>query len=377
MKTVFTAALAVLLIISGPVRAEEKDPRPDMHAMASEIIALEKFLISDAEFSAPANESAISGSLGRLNEHLMHLGRGTFAQNPALKVNLSLLQSHVKDAERAFHEKNKPFARYMMQSSLQMCIACHTRKGSMDFVLPEKDTVKLAPMELGDYLFATRQFQNGREVYEKIVSGYPNNGTGQSNLRKALLSLAVFYARVKEDPKGGRDYFHEVSQIEKIPVYVREESNAWSKEFDSWSKKQSPKDANLTEFELMKKAKALLRHDDFTMLSELGRSFHVRRLHASSILHRVLEAPGDRSPMKAEALLYLGQIYPRLSSDLFFRFGDMYLKACISDYPKTSGARACYVALEFSVTEGYSGTAGTDIPEDEQVELMRLKRLAY
>jgi hypothetical protein len=81
--------------------------------------------------------------------------------------------------------------------------------------------------------------------------------------------------------------------------------------------------------------------------------------------------------MKAEALLYLGQIYPRLSSDLFFRFGDMYLKACISDYPKTSGARACYVALEFSVTEGYSGTAGTDIPEDEQVELMRLKRLAY
>ena len=55
----------------------------------------------------------------------------------------------------------------------------------------------------------------------------------------------------------------------------------------------------------------------------------------------------------------------------------MYLKACITDYAKTSMARACYLALELSISEGYTGTAGTDVPEDEQVELLRLKRIAY
>ena len=91
----------------------------------------------------------------------------------------------------------------------------------------------------------------------------------------------------------------------------------------------------------------------------------------------MLEAPGAKSPTKGQALLLLGQIYPRISSSLFFRFGDMYLKACITDYPKSATAKQCYVALERIVAEGYTGSGGTNIPSDEEVELMRLKRLAY
>ncbi|MGZ3651299.1 MAG: hypothetical protein ACXWR1_08770 [Bdellovibrionota bacterium] len=377
MNALGKLGLVLLLTFAGQARGDDKDPRPDMHVMATEITALEKFLISDSEFSSPANEAAIANSLSKITEHLGHLGKGTFADDPALKVNLSLLQQHIKDADRAFHEKNKPFARFMLQSSLQMCIACHTRKKSVDFALPEIDTKGVPPADLAEYLFATRQFQKGKDIYESLVAGYPANNAGQSNLRKALLALAVYYARVKEDPKGGAKYFLEVSQNDKIPVYVREESGAWSKEFAAWAAKDGKPDEKLTDVELMKRGKALLRKDDFSLVSDMGRSFHVRRLRASALFHKVLESPGDRSPMKAEALLYLGQIYPRLSSNLFFRFGDMYLKACITEYPKTSVARSCYVALEMSVTEGYTGSAGTDIPDEEQVELMRLKRIAY
>lgn len=371
-------SVALILALAVTANAADKDPRPDMHVLASEISTLEKFLVSDAEFSLPANEAQISGSLGKINDHLSHLGKGAFSGDPSLRVNLVLLQQHLTDADRAFREKNKRFARFMLQSSLQMCIACHTRKQSPDFVLADIDDKKLAPIDYADYLFATRQFQKGKEIYEKIVSGYPGANGGQANLRKALLSLAVYYARVKEDPKAGEAYFAQVSKNEKIPVYIREESGAWSREFGAWAKAGAGKgEEKLTETELLKRAKKILKNDDFSMISDMGRSFHVRRLRASSLLHKVLESPGDKSPMKAEALLYLGQIYPRLSSDLFFRFGDMYLKACITEYPKTSVARSCYIALELSVTEGYSGSAGTDIPDEEQMELMRLKRIAF
>jgi hypothetical protein len=371
--------LFFIVLAAGPVtKADDHDPRPDMHGMAAEISALEKFLVSDAEFLAPANEAKIESSLAKLEGHLAHLGQGAFADDPSLKVNLSLLQQHIRDADRAFREKGKPFARYMLQSSLQMCVACHTRKKSGDFALPEIDTKGVEPGDLAEYYFATRQFQKGKELYEREVDGFPRNGIGQSNLRRALLSLAVYYARVKEDPEAGQKYFAAVGANDKIPVYLAEESKAWANEFGKWAKAGAGKgDEKLTEVELMKRAKALLKNDDFSLVSEMGRSFHVRRLRASALLHRVLEAPGEKSPTKAEALLYLGQIYPRLSSNLFFRFGDMYLKACITDYPKTSMARSCYVALELAVTEGFTGSAGTDIPEDEQVELMRLKRIAY
>ena len=342
------------------------------------ITALQKFLVSDADFSSSANEKAIQKSFAVLTEHLDHLGQGTFKDDPALKVNLSLLQSHVKDASRSFGQGSKSFARYMMQSSLQMCIACHTRKKAVDFSWPEPNAKDLPPIDRADYFFATRQFQKGLKDYEEIVNGYPGNHAGQWNLRKSLLAVAVYYARVSEDPAAGATFFKKVSERDDLPQYLREELAAWSKEFRSWSKEKPG--ANLEkmgERELLAKAKKILRHDDFSIASSSDRSFHVRRLRASAILQRVLESPGEKSPLKADALLLLGQIYPRLSASLFFRFGDMYLKACITDYPKTSVARSCYVALEHAVTEGYTGSAGTNVPEDEQVELMRLKRLAY
>ncbi len=362
-----------------PAKAsDDKDPRPEMHELAKEITALQKFLLTDSEFGASKNESAIKKSLGSLSSHLAHLGQQSFASDPALKANLGLLRGHIEDASRSFENGSKPFARFMLQSSLQMCIACHTRRKAADFSWPEPDAGDIAPLDRADYYFATRQFSKGREIYEEIVSGFPGNKQAQWNLRRALLSLAVYYARVAEDPQAGAAYFKKAGANKELPVYLQEESRAWSKEFSAWAKEPAGKaKGKTTETALLAKAKKLLRHDDLTLVAEVGRSFHVRRLRATALLHQVLEAPGGKSPAKAEALLYLGQIYPRLSSNIFFRFGEMYLKACIQDYPKTASARSCYVALELLVTEGFTGSAGTNIPEDEQVELFRLKRLAY
>ena len=368
--------LMIAAMLALTAQAEDKNPRPDMQVMASEITALQEYMLSDADFVAPKNEAAIKKSLTSLESHLALLGQGTFADDPALRVNLSLLQQHIKDATRIFDEGGKPFARYMVQSSLQMCIACHTRKKAADFAWPEVDSQDIAPIDKADYLFATRQFKKGLAAYEGIVEGFP--ATDQWNVRKALLSIAIYYARVAEDPASGAAYFAKQAKRDGLPIYLHEEINEWSKEFASWAKEAAGKSSEgQTESVLLARAKKLLRHDDFFLVSELGRSFHVRRLRASSLLQRVLESPGDRSPTKAAALLYLGQIYPRISSSLFFRFGDMYLKACVTEYPKTSEARSCYVALELLVTEAYSGSGGTNIPEDEQVELMRLKRIAF
>lgn len=368
------ALLAAFLCTSTAWSAGE-DPRPDMHGLAAEISALQKYLFTDAEFNAPKNEGAIKKSLKTLNDHIDHLDRGAFENDPALKVNLGLLRQHMKDANRAFETGSKPFARYMVQSALQMCIACHTRKKAVDFAWPVPAQKDAPPMDRADYFFATRQFSQGVSEYESVVNGFPANKLGDWNLRKALLALAVYYARVSENPSGGQEYFARIAKKEELPAYLREEMSAWSKEFSSWAKEKSS--APKTEAALLKRAKEILRGDDLSLLSGSGRSFHVRRLRAANLLQLALESPGTRSPRKAQALLLLGQIYARVSSGLFFRFGEMYLKACITDYPKTSEARACYVALEGLVMEGYSGSAGTSVPEDEQVELMRLKRLAY
>lgn len=358
-------------------QAGAADPRPDMHVLAKEILALEKFLVSDAEFANPANEGAIRKSLGSMDAHIGHLGEGAFADDPALRVNLSLLKQQVKDAQRSFTEGAKPFARYMLQSSLQLCIACHTRKKAPEFAWPEVEGEGISPRDKAEYYFATRQFEKGRAVHEALVAGYPGNQLSPWDLQKSLTSLAVYYARVKEDPAAGARYFAQAGEQEALPIYLRQQLQAWAEEFRAWSKEKPANNKGAGEKELLAGAKKLLKQDDLSLVREAGRSFHIRRLRAGALLHRLLESPGPRSPLKAEALLYLGQLYARINANIFFRFGDLYLKACIAEYPKTAEARACYVALEASVMEGFSGSGGTSVPEDEQVELVRLKRLAY
>jgi hypothetical protein len=355
--------------------ADTKDPRPEMQILAQEITAVQKYLLSESRFAAKENEEAIKKSLSSITTHINGMKSGAFANDPALKVNLDLLNSHMSDANQAFNEGKKSFARYMLQSSVQMCIACHTRHKTYDFALPDADLGDISDADKAQYFFATRQFEKGKALHEKIISGFPGSGASIQQVRNSLLSLAVFYARIKSDPLSASAYFDKQAKRSDLPKYLSKEIVAWNKEFSSWAGEK--KKALKTDAEKMTEAKRLLRKDDFNLVGDSDRSFHVRRLRASALLHEVLEAPGEKSPRKGEALYYLGQIYQRISHIIFFRFGEMYLEACVREYSKTSTARDCYVALEQAVSEGYTGSSGTDIPDNEQVRLMQLKRLAY
>lgn len=366
-----------LLFLAVPALAENKDPRPEMHVLAQEISLLHKYMLTDASFSAPENSEKIQASLGSLNKHLKSLKEESFKGDPSLKTNAELLASHMAETEKLFNSGKKLFARYMLQSSMQMCIACHTTEKSLDFALPENATQGLAPLEKANFYFATRQFEKGKEAFISTVDGFPGNKLSTAQIRGALLSLAVFYARVKENPKEGAAYFSKVAEKKGLPTYLQSEVKAWAQDFKAWSQEGALDSSKFTEVQMLGQARKLLSTDDFSLIGDSDRKFHIRRLRATALLHKVLVAPGGKSPTKAQAILLLGQIYNRISYNLFFRFGEMYLKACIRDYKKTKTAKECYDALEQAVAEGYSGSSGMNIPEDEQVELFQLRRLAY
>lgn len=358
-------------------QANATELKPEMHVLAQEISAMQKFLLTDSVFADAKNDVAIKGSLNKISEHLNLLGKGTFADNAALRVNLNLIQQYIGDAKKSFEAGNKNYARFMMQSSMQMCIACHTRTKTADFALPEVDLSKVKLEDQGDYFFATRQFEKGSAVFSSMIMDFPKNAVGQFGLRKALVSMAIYYSRVKADPKAGAEFFATAAKSEGLPSYIKKEVSEWARDFKEWSREPAKTLNSLTEAQLLLQAKKVLKSDDLSLVSDNGRSFHIRRLRASVLLHKILESPGNKSPTKGEAIYYLGQIYHRISSNLFFRFGEMYLKTCINEYQKTATARNCYDALERVVSEGFTGSGGSDIPDEEEIELVRLRRLAY
>ncbi len=360
-----------ILFLSSIAFGSDQIPDVEMHAMTKEILTLQKFMFSEGAFLAQANDSAIKSSLEVLNRHLGYLSKGTFSEDPALRTNLALISRQISDSDRAFRAGEKSYARLMLLSGTQMCIACHTRTRSPDFVLPDADLPNASPLERADFFFATRQFEKGKEEFEKVLAEYPANHLRAEELRHVLLSLAVYFSRVKADPKAGRDFFDKQIKNKKFPLPLQKTLKAWSRDFSLWAKEKRLPDVTKTEEELWKSAKKFLKTGSVELSAENNGKYDVHRLRATVLLHQILEGPGARTPIKGEALYALGQLYQQMGYQLFFRFGEMYLKTCITEYPKTNTAQACYGALEKAVMGRYAGGS------EDEVELVKLKRLAF
>ncbi len=369
--------IIILLAWAPSLFAQKEDPRPEMQLILSDVRALEKYVVSEPEFIKPENEKTIASALDKLNHHLEALSRRKiFQDDPALRTNVEMITQHMQQTEHYFNTGSKQFARYMLQSSFQMCISCHTRDKSGVELFLNSEIKDNNSMEYGEFLLATRQFTKARNLFERKVADYPGNSLSPVDLRNSLMSLAVLYARVQPDPKRAGKVFGEFVKRRDVPRYLKSDLRAWIADFRNWQKVGVEPKKNASQKELLSMAKNLLRSDDLSLVADFGRKFQVRRLRASVLLHRLLELPGN-SPQKGEALYLLGLLYNRLQHQLFFHFDEMYFRTCIQDYQKSKIAQNCYNALERVVLDGYTGSGGTNLPNEVEVDLMRLKRLAY
>ncbi|RZA08591.1 MAG: hypothetical protein EOP11_04375, partial [Proteobacteria bacterium] len=311
----FYLLLAILgLPATGLAARKKPDPKPPMHALAAEISVLERFLLSEAEFSNPKNEKVISASVESMRRHVAPLDdkKGPFGEDPALRANAAQLGRHLGDAARSFRSGDKNFARYMLQSSLSMCIACHTAgKVQWDFHLPEGKAASAPPLERANFLFATRQFEKGKDLYDKLIEDYPGNKAERTDVQKALNALAIYYVRVKEDPSAGASYFSDIAKESWASETDRQEFRAWAEYLKAWSKESAP--ALKGEGAVLAEAHRVLGADDLSAIGKGTGDEYVRRLRASALLHKVLETPGPASAEKGEALYLLGQVYQRLN----------------------------------------------------------------
>lgn len=104
-------------------------------------------------------------------------------------------------------------------------------------------------------------------------------------------------------------------------------------------------------------------------------SSEVQYLRASGVAHDLLRQA--KSPkVKAEGLLSVGTAYEVMSNPVLWPIHELYYEACVREVPHSKLAMSCYQRYEQSVYIGYTGSAGTNIPDEVQVLLAELKQLA-
>ncbi|MBX7145296.1 MAG: hypothetical protein K1X79_12650 [Oligoflexia bacterium] len=359
-----SASLVYAQSSSSPVKGE-------MATVYRSFKGLQKYLYSREKFSDPKFENDISTLIDGLRQgiHRASSADPRFQNEPGFSSTVKVLNEMLDDARNRFFEGKKDYALWRLKTSANYCISCHTRHEiKIDFSDSDLNLDDLNAFERGEFFLASRQFDRAKDAFMAAVFDPDLTYLKMEALRKWL----IVYTRVHPDPLSAISQLNRLRPKVKFTRYEEEEIVGWLESLRRWQ--NEPK----SQVPVIAKAENLIRQALSMNDPLLGKKGTVELLRASSLLHGLLETKEDKASNDRGHVLYLlGLTYSELPFFFVNELPELFLEQCIREYPKTRDAQQAYALYRDIITLGYTGSAGTRLPDDVQLTLRELHDLAY
>jgi hypothetical protein len=189
--------------------------------------------------------------------------------------------------------------------------------------------------------------------------------------RGARIALAIAI-RVKRDPAKAKSLAEAIAASKTASFAMKEGSKVWLADIADWQKE---KDRKFSSDQEMLGAARILVEKARAGNGPVGGHGEVKFLRASLLMHDMIRMY-PKSTIMPEALYIIGLAYDALQDLGLWSLHEMYFMACIEKAPHTRLAEQCFKEYEASVTLGYSGSSGTNIPAGVKKHLETLKKQA-
>jgi len=374
--------LATPAMASPPAKNQHTELYPLMYEMLSEISALQPYIASKQRFEAKPSQAEIEKRLKNLSRLSAKVLKQKSLQSASYRVSGEALNQQIQQSNAAFISGNKEYSRWALSSVPFACASCHTQ-GTADpkplWSLKEEELSGSA-LERADFLFSTRNYEAAERIYTRVIRSFSNSPAPPATqvqdpgeVENALKSKIIIWIRVLRDLKGAKASLVEDLNNKNLPPDLRELMKHWTKQIDMVNSSAS-KDLALKGEDLLKVARQKLPGNSGTFMSGVHPEL-IQYLWISGLLYEQL----NKSPKPSlipEYLYWLGLVDFGLNSSFFYSLGATYLRDCIVSYPRTSITQKCYKEYEIQIAQLYTGTRGTDIPQDVQDDLKSLRAKA-
>ena len=381
MKILLTAGL----LLSTTLYATEEAPSESkivMDRVHESFVKIIPYVYSEEKLSAladkknDAEKEAVIHTLNDISNFFKSAKHVDTFQRPGFRPSLQTIETHMQDTILSVKNNNSAYAGKRLKAMTAICLSCHSQLSSNEFAkdVPEASKNLFSrPYDYANYLLLLRRFEEATKQYEiSLEQNLKEQITPQSQeeISTALKRLLSIHTKMNIDLKSAIEFVEKYKKKSNLPKVAHDNLLMWEKSLQKW------KSFNLKgNYKLVDKfIKTNLKPLDEKKDEVLEGKHDVTLLISSGFLARHLNERPD-SKLTPEILYWLAVAEKRLGTSYLFSLGDLYLKECIQRYPKTAYAKKCYQEYEDNTVFGYSGSAGTDIPEDEKQELKRLKGL--
>lgn len=347
--------------------------KSDMATVYRSFKGLQRYLYSRDAFVDMQNEAEITTLIDGLRQGIHKAGASAsdskFQLEPGFQSTLKVLNEMLDDSRHRFLEGKKGYALWRLKTAANYCVACHTRyEVKVDFHDPEMKLELLNDYERGEFLLASRQFEKAKEAFLAASKNPDLIYLKMDALRKWL----IVFTRVHPDPQAAISKLNHLRPKVSFTHYEEEEIIGWLESLRRWQN-EGP-----LRVSVLAKAENLIRQALGMNDPLLGKKGTVELLRASTLLHQLLESKDkETSEQRGHVLYLLGLVYNELPFFFVNELPELFLEQCIREYPKTKDAQKAFALFRDIVTLGYTGSGGTKLPDDVQLNLKELHDLAY
>ena len=351
--------------------ASNAQVKQDMDVVYEAFLDLQKYMANKPRFVDEKNQAVITGLLRTMSSrfHKVEELSPRYTQEPGFVNTIKSLTDMLDDVRNRFAEGNKEYALWRLKTSYSYCISCHTRfEVPMDFVHGDTNLSGLNSYEKGEFYLATRQFEKARTQFLLVVEDPSLRLQRLDALRKWL----VIYTRVQPAPQEAIIQLNKIRALGDLPKYEDQEVQDWLASLRRWQNESKMKVDDL------RRAQHLISQGVNLNASLADSKGTVELLRGTSILHRMMTVKGTaNNDSRAQVLYLLGLAYSNLPDYIADELPEVFLEQCIREFPGTEQAKKSYIIYKDVVTLGYTGSGGTRIPAEVNLQLKELYNLAY
>lgn len=351
--------------------------RTEMQIMKVTLTDLLPYASNSEAFNSPENAMKIQDYLQKLTSGAKTLtqfhGQFKNIQDPTVGFVAQSFESNMSAIQDSILKGRRDYARFLILNTMSYCIECHTRTNTGPQFFgsdTNKATLSLNPVERVEYFISTRQFKDALQTIEDTLKQSSDASLfANEKLIRYGITLTVKYF---QDPAAALKILKLATSTKNIPFFLKRDIKSWESALHDWKKEKAPTSVGSK----IEQAKNFINKAE--AVNEKLNSLHagdVWLLRANATLTGLFTESLSKE-LKTKVLFLIGESYRLLPEHLFWTLHESYYEACIQNSPHTIQAEQCYDAYEDSVLQGYTGSAGTYIPENIQKHLKTLKTLA-
>jgi len=333
--------------------------------------------------STPSNTAASNEKKQQIGQSISQLQQLFKAAKPhfdnkslTYRISFEVIEKQLDDASIALKYKNDSFARNILKDFVSVCTSCHTQDSKLRTLFSGINRSHFkSDLEFGEFNYMTRNYPAAIDAYNRYLANARQ--VTEADLMTIMKRTLTIYVQVYNQPENAVTELEKLKNAPGHTAFSAKTLVEWLAGTQDLVKENVAK-VTIKNFNQLNSrvTKILGPLNDPGSAEFPSKKEKVARVWLRGLLYRYLNTfpPKDEIP---EILYWLAIIDRSINYSFYFSLADMYLKECMLQYTSHPYAKKCYEEYESYITFSYSGSRGTDIPDDIQQELKALKVKVY